>query len=564
MNRLRWQLIVVVLALVAIAVLLLSQQPVLNAFTPAPAEGGVYIEGLVGQPSRLNPLLDSFNPADQDVNRLIFSGLVRFDSWGNPIADLAETWSISLDGTVYNFTLKEGILWHDGTPLTAEDVIFTVELVTSPDLPVPEDLREFWLEVEAIAFDERNLQFRLPNRFAPFMDYLDFGVLPRHLLGGLTPGEIINAPFNLNPVGSGPYFFDELMTNETGVEGVVLTANEDYYDDRPFIDQVVFDYYASSAEAYAAFERGDVLGVSQVSNDVLPQVMADPAINLYTARLPQISMVMLNLDSNAVPFFQELAVRQALTHAINRQWIVDEFLGSQAFVADSPVLPGSWAYNENLVEIPYNVDTALETLREADYVVPAEGGPRSKEGVSLAFTMVHPDDELHTRVAQFIQESWAEIGVQVTLQAVPYDNLVIDYLDTRNYEAALVDINLTDSPDPDPYPFWHQAEATGGQNYSRWNDRRASEYLEQARLETDLLDRARLYRNFQTHFNRELPAILLYYPVYNYAVSAQVNGVSVGPLYESSDRLSTLPQWFLVAGGVAAEVDEPEIQTLEP
>jgi peptide/nickel transport system substrate-binding protein len=147
---------------------------------------------------------------------------------------------------------------------------------------------------------------------------------------------------------------------------------------------------------------------------------------------------------------------------------------------------------------------------------------------------------------------------------VPYENLVIDYLDTRNYEAALVDLNLTDSPDPDPYPFWHQAEATGGQNYSRWNDRRASEYLEQARLETDISDRARLYRNFQTHFNRELPAILLYYPVYNYAVSAQVNGVSVGPLYESSDRLSTLREWFLVAGGVVDEADEPEIQTLEP
>lgn len=564
MNRLRWQLIVVVLALVAIAVLLLSQQPILNAFTPAPAEGGVYIEGLVGQPSRLNPLLDSFNPADQDVNSLVFSGLVRFDSWGNAIPDLAETWGVSLDGTVYNFTLKEGILWHDGTPLTAEDVIFTVELMTSPDLPVPDDIRELWLEVDAIAFDERNLQFRLPSRFAPFMDYLDFGVLPRHLLGGLTPGEIINAAFNLNPVGSGPYFFDELMTNENGIESVVLTANEDYYDERPFIDQVVFHYYDTSAEAYAAFERGDVLGVSQVSNDVLPQVMADPAINLYTARLPQISMVMLNLDSTAVPFFQELAVRQALAHAINRQWIVDEFLDSQAFLANSPILPGSWAYNENLVSIPFDMDQAIEILREADYVVPAEGGPRAKEGVSLSFSMVHPDDALHTQIAQFIQQSWAELGVQVTLQAVPYDNLVVDYLDTRNYEAALVDINLTDSPDPDPYPFWHQAEATGGQNYSRWNDRRASEYLEQARLETDVVDRARLYRNFQTHFNRELPAILLYYPVYNYAVSAQVNGVSVGPLYESSDRLSTLRDWFLVAGGVAVEADTPEIQTLEP
>lgn len=564
MKRLRWQLLIVALALVAIAVLLLGQQPVLRAFTPAPAEGGIYIEGLVGQPGRLNPVLDAFNPADQDVNSLVFSGLVKFDWRGNPLPDLAETWAISIDGTVYNFTLKEDAVWHDGAPVTADDVVFTTNLMASPDLPIPEDLRELWQEVEVIAFDEHNLQFRLPSRFAPFMDYLDFGVLPRHLLEGMDPQTLINAPFNLAPIGSGPYFFDELLTNESGIEGVILSAFDNFYDGRPFIDQVVFHYYPTSADAYAAFERGDVLGVSEVTPDVLPEVLADPSLSLYSARLPQLSLVLLNLENTSVPFFQELAVRQALMHGLNRQWIVDEILGGQAIVADSPILPGTWAYNQNLVSIPYSEEQAINILRDAEYTVPAEGGARSKEGIALAFTLLHPDDEFHTRIAEAIQDDWGALNVQVSLQAVPYDLLVSDYLETRDYEAALVDLNMADSPDPDPYPFWHQAESTGGQNYSRWNDRRASEYLEQARVELDQADRARLYRNFQIHFNRELPAILLYYPVYNYAVSAQVNGVSVGPLYESSDRLNTIREWFLVAGSAAEDTQEPEIQTLEP
>ncbi|RME86943.1 MAG: hypothetical protein D6770_10700, partial [Anaerolineae bacterium] len=200
-----------------------------------------------------------------------------------------------------------------------------------------------------------------------------------------------------------------------------------------------------------------------------------------------------------------------------------------------------------LEPIPYDPDAAEALLKDEGYVIPAEGGEvRVKEGQRLSFTLLHPQDELHTALAEAAQRDWARIGVEVTLQAVPYDQLLYDHLTPRQYQAALVDLDLTRTPDPDPYPFWHQAEATGGQNYSQWDNRTASEYLEQARVTTDLGLRARLYRNFQVLFNKELPALLLYYPVYSYGVDLQVRGVQVPPLFDVTDRLANITEWYLI------------------
>lgn len=150
------------------------------------------------------------------------------------------------------------------------------------------------------------------------------------------------------------------------------------------------------------------------------------------------------------------------------------------------------------------------------------------------------------------------------LQGLSYDELVTDYLDNRNFTAALVDINLTRSPDPDPYAFWHQAQVTGGQNYSKWDDLRASEYIEQARITTDIAERTRLYQNFQVRFTQEMPALPLYYPVYSYAVDAQVQGVSVGPLFDPSDRFNTITQWFLVTKRSMGDEAPAETETSSP
>ncbi|MEJ2710181.1 MAG: peptide ABC transporter substrate-binding protein [Anaerolineales bacterium] len=554
MKKLRWQLLVVLLALASIAVLLLGQQPaILPGIAEAPIQpttGGVYSEGLVGTYGRLNPLLDFYSPADQAVDALLYSGLIKFDGRGLPQGDLAESWGISQDGTVYNFSIRPNAVWHDGKPVTSEDVIFTVELLRDEAFPVPADQREFWDQVEVKLLDEKTLQFRLPEAFSPFMDYLTFGVLPKHLLDGMTSDEIIQAAFNLEPVGTGPYQFDHLIVEDGEIQGVVLNAFEDSYAQRPFIDQVIFRYYPDSVAALAAYEQGDVLGISQVSRDVLPQVLNMPGLNLYTGRLPGLTLVYLNLDDPELPFFQDAAIRRALLKGLNRQWMVNNLMDGQAIVADGPIFPGTWAYYENIEHLEYDRDAALAALKEAGYTIPAEGGSVrvNEDGARMEFELVYPDTGVFPQLAQAIQENWRPLGVAVTLKGVSYEELMSDYLEPRDYQAALVDLNLTDSPDPDPYPFWHQAQITGGQNYAQWDDRQASEYLEQARVETDLGEREKRYRNFQVRFTTEMPALPLYYPVYSYAVDESVQGVRMGPLFSPSDRFDTLRSWYLVAG----------------
>jgi peptide/nickel transport system substrate-binding protein len=193
----------------------------------------------------------------------------------------------------------------------------------------------------------------------------------------------------------------------------------------------------------------------------------------------------------------------------------------------------------------------VNLLKTSGYTIPAKGGNiRAKEGVPLQFELLYPDDESHAALAEAIRDDWAKLEVSVDIKAVPYNELVSNYLDGRLHQAALVDLNLAQSPDPDPYPFWHQSQITGGQNYSKWDDHTASEFLEQARVTLgpdEQIERTRLYRNFQVRFAQELPALPLFYPVYTYAVDTSVQGVRMGALFSPGDRFNTLTSWFLLA-----------------
>ncbi len=559
MKKLRWQILIVVVTLVIVGVLLLTQQPALTPISIEPASGGIYTEALVGSFGRLNPLFDLNNPADRDVDRLIFSSLIRFDSRGTPQADLAESWGVSADGMIYNITLRPNAFWHDGTPVTSDDVIFTLSLVRSQFSAYSDDVRAMWDLVEITRLDEKNLKFVLPEPFAPFLDYLTFGVLPKHLLETVPADQMINADFNLSPVGSGPYRFEDLVVEDGQIAGVVLTRSENYYGQASFVDQIVFRYYPDAASALVAYQDGEVLGISQVTTDILSEALEEPNLSFYSSRLPRLTLVLFNLNNQDKPFFQEKNVRRALMMALNRQWMVDTYLRGQAIVADSPILPGTWAYYDGVEHLTFDPTAAEGLLQDAGYTLSGGGAARAKDDVTLSFTLVYPDTELHQQLAQTIQENWATIGVEVNIQAVSYESLLNDYLTPRAYEAALVDLDLSRSYDPDPYPFWHQTEATGGQNYSQWDNRAASEYLEQARVVADTDTRMRLYRNFQVIFARELPALPLFFPVYTYGVDTRVLGVQSPPMFEPADRFNGISSWYLITRRALEETLQPTV-----
>ena len=549
LRKLRWPLLIVLLALVAIGFLLTSQQPILKPVEPVvePATGGVYAEGLIGSMLRLNPLLDYYNNVDRDVDHLLFSGLVRFDDRGYPVGDLADSWGISQDGTVYNFSIRQNANWHDGNPVTSDDVIFTIERMREDGSPIPDDLRAFWKQVDVKRLDDKTIQFRLPEAFAPFLDYLTFGVVPEHLLGDLSLTEIIDSPFNLQPVGSGPYRFDQLNVEDEKITGLVLSANKDYYGKVPFIEQIVFRYYPDAQTALNAYQQGDTQGINIIPQDILSQALQIPELNVHTSQIPELSMLFLNLNNPQVESLKDPQVRRALMLGLNRQWMIDRILGGQAVVADSPIFPGSWAYYGGVEHLDYNSEEAVKILKQAGYTLPLDGGSirENSSGQKLSLELAYPDDPTYQSLAEAISRDWGKLGVEVLLKPQPFDELIAN-LDQRTYQSALVDLYPSRTPDPDPYPFWHQSQISGGQNYSQWDDRQASEFLEQARVTVDIGERSRLYRNFQVRFAQELPSLPLFYSVYRYGINEAVQGVRIGSLYDSSDRYDTISDWYLI------------------
>lgn len=557
MKKFRWQLLIIFITGLVVGILLLGEQPqpASPSATLVPVKGGVYTEALIGSLQRLNPLLDANNAPDRDISRLIFSGLLDFDSNGIPQPDLAESWGYSKDGTLYTFTLRKNAKWHDGEPVTADDVVFTVDLMRKGGNVIPTDVQDFWKDVEAVRLSNEVVQFRLPESFAPFPDYLTFGILPKHILQGKTIDQIVDMNFNIQPVGSGPYQFERLITDNGVIKGVVLSAYQDYYGQKkPYIEEIVFRFYPDAQSAYQAYRDGQVQGISSVTPDILRKVLAEPKLQIFTARQPQLTLILFNLKSQDAPFLQEVDVRRALLYGLNRQGIIDRYLKGQAVVADGPILPGTWAYYNGLKQVNFDPEAAKDLLKNAGYVLASDTDLVRKKGdVALRLQLSYPDDDSHKTVAEAIQRNWMALGVEVTLEPISYNSLLKDRLETRDYQAALIDLNLSRSPDPDPYPFWDQAQATEGQNYTQWDNRIASEYLEQARVTVDLQARAKYYQNFQVLFAQELPALPLFYPVYTYAVDQEVQGVRIGPLFDTSDRFSNITDWFLTGRTTKAE-----------
>ena len=552
MRKLRWQLLIAVGGIVVLLGYLFGQSPIIEPEEPEPISGGIYREALIGQVSRLNPVLDSYNQVDRDIDRLLYRGLVRFDSRGIPIPDLAESWAVSADATLYTFTIRADALWHDGEPVRSDDVIYTFSRYQDPAFPGPSDLQQLWAEVNMVRLDDKTIQFQLPEPYAPFLDFLSIGLLPDHLLRGVGSEDLIDHPFNLAPIGNGPFQFARFLLEEGSVIGIELSAFEEFYEGSPYLESIEFYFYPDEASAFQAYLDEKVMGISRVSPPILAQILKNQDLNLHSNRLPRIGTVFLNLNHPEKTFFAEKLFRKALMHALKRQYLIDDVLFSQAIVASGPIFSGTWAYLDNLEIYSYDINLAEEMLDSLGWETPvgANRGSseylRQKEGEILRFELIHSSDPIQKAIAISLKESWELIGIQVDLQPVANGDLFSDRLETRKFQAVLSDLNFGRFPDPDPYPFWHDSQVENGQNYGGFSDRNIGIWLEKARTTPDLLTRTNLYKNFQFRFQDQLPALVLYSPIYNYAIDADVQGVRMGSFYDPSDRFSSILEWHFL------------------
>ncbi len=571
-KYIRWQVLLTFLGIVLIGTVLFyiawGRQPVsdttasrlassrstASSTTIVPARGGTYVEGVAGYPQFINPLFSELNDLDRDLCALIFEGLTTVNERNEIVPLLAYRWDVSEDGLVYTFYLRDSVRWQDGEPLTADDVLFTVSVLQSPDFPGLPYLSDLWRSVDVEKLDRYTVRFTLHAPYAPFLDYTTIGLIPRHVLEDVPVAELDQHPFNYAPVGSGLFQVEELTQ-----EHIVLRANR-YHRlwEQTRLDRVELRFYPSYEDILTAYEAGEVMGVSRVLARDIDLVRSNPDLQILSARLSGYSLIFFNLNNPDAPFFQDRRVRQALLYGLDRQALIDEVLGGQGLVIHSPIMPQSWAYNADVEQYAYDpkraealLDRAGWVLAEAERVILSEvtrqgTQVRMKKGVPLEFSLMTNDVPDRVALAHAIAAQWEAIGVRVHVRAISMSELAGQYLLPRTFDAVLSQWRSL-PPDPDPYPVWHSTQAEGsGQNYGGFVDRDADEAIEVARQLTDRGKRTELYHQFQKIFGEQVPAILLYQAVYTFCVDKEIRNVQIAPMSDPSGRFRNIAEWAVV------------------
>jgi peptide/nickel transport system substrate-binding protein len=267
-----------------------------------------------------------------------------------------------------------------------------------------------------------------------------------------------------------------------------------------------------------------------------------PSLQLFSAQSAGYGIAYLNLQRESVPFFQEKEVRQALLYALDRQSLIDQVLGGQGLIADSPILPTSWAYDPSVRSYRYDPERAIGLLDASGWMDSNGDRIRDKDGIDLAFDLLTSDDPVMVQMAEDLARQWRDVGIDAMIRPVSSE-AAAQFVRNRSFDAALTEIGLT--ADPDPYPLWHSTQAESGQNFAGFVNEDADLVMEEGRFTADPEQRRQLYYAFQQIFAEEVPSLLLYYPIYAYAVDREVQGVQLSPLLRTSDRFRNVVDWYV-------------------
>jgi peptide/nickel transport system substrate-binding protein len=344
---------------------------------------------------------------------------------------------------------------------------------------------------------------------------------------------------------------------------VRLEPSAYYVGPSPYLSALELRFYPDHPSLFAAFAAGEIDGISRVLPADIDVAVGREDLQLFSSMQSEYLSIVLNLNNPDVPFMQDKRVRQALHYGIDREGLIEDVLDGQGIVAHSLLLPENWAYNSDVRQYPYDPELANQLLDEAGWIDSDGDGVRDQNGQPLQFLLHTNDESSRVAVIERIAQDWQKLGIRVVASPVTFSGLVGDLLAPRRFDAVLIKWELTG--DPDQYPLWHSTQIEGGgQNYGGWSNEVADGLLEEGRAITDMDERRALYADFQEIFTEELPALLLYYPVYTYGVSDEVQNVQIGSLNQPSQRFETFADWYMVTRRVPAGQVGPDVPLAAP
>lgn len=508
---------------------------------PVPTEGGVYTEGIVGEPMHINPILSQSTEADADIVQLVYSSLFSYDDMGKIRPSLAEGYELLEEGKKYVVKLRPGVKWHDGQNLTADDVLFTFRTIQDPSYRSP--LRANWQGVEVSKEDDLTVVFSLKKAYFDFLENLTVGIVPKHVWDGIAPEKFSLTDVNLNPIGSGPFRVEGFKKDSNGtILSYELRAFPQYFEGAPFLQKIVLYFYKSEDEVLSAYRRREILAMGNVSPESFPEDIKNQKDTVvHTVAQPRVFALFLNEKKNAA--LAEEPVRRALALATDREALVRDVLGGYGDVAYSLFSPRSGAYSPSGETYAFRPDEAAKVLEDAGWKL-NDDGVREKGGVRIEFDIATPNWEELVKTAHIVENEWNTIGVHVTVTVLENVSDAQRTIRSREYAALLYGLAMTF--EPDPYSFWHSSQ-TGEleHNFALFADKRADELLSSAREELNADARAGMYREFQEILSTKMPAIFLYSPQYIYVQRKSVQGFSALGINTPASRFQDVAHWYM-------------------
>ena len=514
----------------------------------APVYGGEYLEGMVGQPRFINPVLCQTSDIDSDLSTLIYSSLLKLDSEGKLVNDLAENYEVKDDSLEYVFYIKKGVKWHDEKEFTVDDIIFTIQTIQNGDFNSP--LQTSWRGIRAEKIDDHAIRFILKNAYSPFLNNLTFGILPKHLWEFTEVSNFPLTEYNLTPIGTGSYKFKQFTKDRDGkVSSVKLEANENYYAKIPFISKLTFKFFKTEEDAIASFNRKEIKGINYLSPKNEKRIIDLEKANLHQLHLPRYFAVFFNQTKSKA--LSDKTVRLALSYALDKDKMIKEILDGEGNRVETPIPPQLLGYNSKTKVYDYAEEHANNILEAEGWIDSDGDGIREKkqndedeEAIKLEFILVTTDWPELVESAKMLQEMWGKVGAHVEIKSIQASELKNDYIKPREYEALLFGEIL--NYDPDPFAFWHSSQKKeSGLNLSLYDNLEVDKLLEEARQETNQEIRAEKYHKFQELVTEDIPVIFLYSPNYLYLHSNSVQGVKLNNIVIPSNRFNGIEEWFV-------------------
>lgn len=523
-----------------------------NFLVEIPKAGGTLHEGVIGTPRFINPLL-AISETDRDLTALVYSGLTRTTTDGKIIPDLAENYSVSEDGLEYVFTLREDIVFHDGTQITADDVIFTVEKAKDPTIKSPK--RANWEGVSVEKISDTEIQFTLAQPYSPFLFNTTLGILPKHIWNNVSSEEFSFTQRNVQPIGSGPYEVLKVKRNSSGIsERYELKSFDKFALGKPYIENIYFSFFKNEDELLSALSSGNIDSVNSIE-PFTAKTLEEDGYKVTQFPLPRIFGVFFN--QSKAPVFASKTIRTALDTAINRDEIVKNILHGYGDEAISPipqsVIPFTklneteTSNSNNAISDSSKKEAAKKILTDAGFA-PNEKGimqRKTKDGVEiLSFSISTANVPELVAVAEQVVATWKDIGADVTLKIFDPNDFNQNVIRPRNYDALLFGEVI--GRDLDFFAFWHSSQRNDpGLNIADYANINVDSALDSARKLGDSPERIEKLRTFVNEVQKDVPAVFLYSPNFIYVVPENLKGVVPENISTPSERFLSVYDWYL-------------------